>query len=640
MVSGSTTRPAEGQHRRPSSIADQAMMNSSVGQRPVLASTKQGPFSQTTDCVSLQGATASPTQQPATFGDIENAAALRDMLPSGRIAGGRAPCTGPGRGVITTSIDEGVELDSDLCSTASICSNFSRDSHIESVSSQGSASKNLFLLEGAGGGGSLARNEVFGELGQVLNTSSQSISTGIGSPFMSFDSNVEADLMSSLSSCVQPPGHASASPPPPLLQQANQNLVAATMTPPFSSKFSHGGAGAACRDNARACLRESRSPVSFREGRRASDEVLAHGVIAFRQRLRDTMKTRGVAELRKEMETLQSRYRPNLTEEELFQLQLEHVQYQEVCRRRQWSLDETQQPAIEHTVSNVRSLSSGSRKGSQKLNLGQSEQLSCGLTCAVVRGAGPLADPYGALQQTATAPYPLKMAEFIAKSSLHQNIIQNRLQQLLLQRTSHPGGPELLPSLHQQFQQLQIESSCPQGNTSHPLPQKPPALAPHYAALIVAGAVAPGCILPTFNFPAAPVPSQTDPTAAIASSTESGLATDSSATPLLVAKQEADFGAYKGGIGVPLHHSPVPPRLMRRHFVRQSSYKLTQQQVSQVVAVAGDEELELNNLLQWQPGCDLLPQLSPTFEETNEEEDGEGKDNNGKSPPPDSMDLA
>lgn len=626
------------------------MNSSSVGQRPVLASTKQGPFSQTTDCVSLQGATASPTQAPATFGDMENAAP--DILPSGRTpgvaTGGRAPGTGgPGRGVITTSIDEGVELDSDLCSTASICSNFSRDSHIESVSSQGSASKNLFLLEGAGGGGggSLARNEVFGEMGQVLNTSSQSISTGIGSPFMSFDSNVEADLMSSLSSCVQPPGHASASPPPTLLQQANQNLVAATTTPPFSSKFSHGGAGAACRgDNARACLRESRSPVSFREGRRASDEVLAHGVIAFRQRLRDTMKTRGVAELRKEMEKLQSRYRPNLTEEELFQLQLEHVQYQEVCRRRQWSLDETHQPSAEHTVSNVRSLSSGSRNGSQRLNFGQSEQLSCGLTCAVVRGAGPLADPYAALQQ---APYPLKMAEFIAKSSLHQNIIQNRLQQLLLQRTPHPGGggPELLPSLHQQFQQLQIESSsCPQGNPSHPLPQKTPALAPHYAALIGAGPVAPGCILPTFNFPAAAaaaLPSQTDPAAVASSSTEStALATDSSAAPLLVAKQEVDFGVYKGSIGVPLHHSPVPPRLMRRHFVRQSSYKLTQQQVSQVVSATGDEELELNNLLQWQPGCDLLPQLSPTFEETNEEEDGEGKDNNGKSPPPDSMDLA
>ena len=41
----------------------------------------------------------------------------------------------------------------------------------------------------------------------------------------------------------------------------------------------------------------SRSPVNFREGRRASDGLVAQGVVAFRQRLTDSEKARGVVEL-------------------------------------------------------------------------------------------------------------------------------------------------------------------------------------------------------------------------------------------------------------------------------------------------------------------------------------------------------
>lgn len=632
IVSSSCVR-SEAQHRRPSSIADQAMMNSSAGPRPVLASTKQGPFSQTTDCVSLQGAAASSTQQQTAFSDIENAS-LRDVLPSGKIpcAAVRQTSTGPGRGVITSSIDEGVELDSDLCSTTSICSNFSHDSQVECVSLQGSvlSSKNIFSLDGggSGGAGSIPQNDALTGMCQ-LNTSNQSISTGIGSPFMSFDSNVEAELMSSLSSCVQTSGLISASPPLPC---ANQTMTATTMTPPFSSKFSHAGTNAA-RDNARSCLRESRSPVSFREGRRASDEVLAHGVVAFRQRLRDTMKTRGVAELRKEMELLQNKYRPNLTEEELLQLQLEHVQYQEVCRRRQWSLDETQ-PAKDNNLSG-RSLSSSGRshKENQIFSLVHADPASPSLSCAMVRGAGTLVEPLVAVKQSG---YPLRTTEFANKLSLHQNIIQNRLQQIFLKRTISPAATsELLPGFHQQFQQLHIEPSS-QGNASLSVSQKPQTLAPHYA-LMSAGAITSGCILPTFNFLGTSV-SQLE-ASSLADSASSPVSNDATINSGAIlgqkAENSAEFGAYKC-IGVAMHHSHVPPRLMRRHFVRQSSYKLSQQAAHSVTTT--DEDLELNNLLQWQPGCDLLPQLSPTFEETNEEDDGESKEVSGKSPS--SMDLA
>ena len=58
LAAAESTRGADGRRRRPSSIADQAMMNSSATPRPVLASTRRGPFSQTTDCVTAGAAAA------------------------------------------------------------------------------------------------------------------------------------------------------------------------------------------------------------------------------------------------------------------------------------------------------------------------------------------------------------------------------------------------------------------------------------------------------------------------------------------------------------------------------------------------------------------------------------------------------
>ena len=90
-----------------------------------------------------------------------------------------------------------------------------------------------------------------------MNSSDQSISTGIGSPFTSFDSNIEADLMSSLSSCTQPSLTScvlptfGATPPGGAAHHANSgvlgngedgvpsNHLAVTMTPPISTKFAH-----------------------------------------------------------------------------------------------------------------------------------------------------------------------------------------------------------------------------------------------------------------------------------------------------------------------------------------------------------------------------------------------------------------
>nr|KAG5708727.1 hypothetical protein BaRGS_034944 [Batillaria attramentaria] len=56
---------------------------------------------------------------------------------------------------------------------------------------------------------------------------------------------------------------------------------------------------------------QTRSPVNFREGRRASDGLVAQGIIAFRQRLRESMRACGMMELRQEHHQLTSMFSSN-----------------------------------------------------------------------------------------------------------------------------------------------------------------------------------------------------------------------------------------------------------------------------------------------------------------------------------------
>ena len=214
--------------------------------------------------------------------------------------------------MITTSIDEGVEADmSDRDSEA-------KDSSESSAEFKAPAPPRL------------VHSNAFGDLSQLpiggINISETSISTGISSPFTSFDSNIEADLMSSLTSCAPIPGMAYTP-----QQPASAAAPVITMTPPTTSKFQHhSGRGEVVEgETVNLDRSQSRSPVNFREGRRASDGLVTHGIIAFRQRLREGGKTRGVGELRREMETLASQYGSQLTAEERQKLQEEHEQYQE-----------------------------------------------------------------------------------------------------------------------------------------------------------------------------------------------------------------------------------------------------------------------------------------------------------------------
>jgi len=337
-----------------------------------------------------------------------------------------------------------------------------------------------------------------------------------------------------------------------------------TMTPPFSSKFQHGGAGTrltakvggaggADAGGAGLVLRETRSPVSFREGRRASDGVMLaqHGVVvAFRQQLRDTTKTRGVAELRQQVATKKEQSRGHM---------------------RQLSLDGSHPTTS--TDADERPPKLGTKRRSYPSSADspvEEEPQKIGGTTAggyATRGAAPLGTqaaaapdpPSPATGGTAVVfPPPKSTAE-----SLHQNIVQTRLQQLL--QSARPGATPAtsqpaVSELHQQLQQLHVATTTPS---------------------------------------ASPTPASTVP------------------------KLPADVDGSGAAATAIFHSTVVPPRLMRRHFVRQSSHKMSAPPLSTTAGLTIDEDsLEL---LQWQPVCEMLPQLSPTFEEINEEDDAPGE---------------
>lgn len=629
-------------------------MNSSSPSRPALATTRRGPFSQTTDCVTATGGpgaavSASGTPQgqhgvpgsaagpatPATSGgattptysDIEHAAltgCLQEMFhgaarmaPGGRIVGGGhvTGVTSRGGSVITTSIDEGVELDSDLCSTASLCSNVSAgqatsgtthhaptDSHAMSGRT-GAVSHAASTASAASAAGSTTSGSVGGPVasGSSLPSShsicsQQSISTGIGSPFMSFDSNVEADLVSSLSSCNvagQHPGtgdggdaaagngagdHSSSSslgkpaakfylPATAAIGPSRPGVfIGATMTPPFCSKFVHGvarasaaaagcgngtsggllGVGTSCTAASSTSttgadvgagggggLRETRSPVSFREGRRASDGVMLarHGVvIAFRQRLRDTTKTRGVAELARGATAHPSGDDPSSSSNSSSNAcelgRLDRFKRDLSNKMRQWSLDDGTpsdgQAAPTSSDSRTPKLAKKRRNYPTSAESPDDEEphkiggMSGTVTGVSQRGghSGPFAviqtRLHRLLQTSSKNSYqqPTLPASAAVLSSASSSAIQPA--------SSSVGCPasELHP-IHQQMQQLHI--GC--GGAGGSAVGMPPAT-----------------------------------TASV--------------------ETTGDAAAVNSPAAAPLYHSTVvPPRLMRRHFVRQSSYK-------------------------------------------------------------------
>lgn len=253
--------------RRPSTIADQAVI--CPGHRaPVLADTKQGPFSQTTDCVQFHEVPNPVCQRQQMI--YTDPCSGRPLLPSwvGRVAPVSRifPQASVGRAIATTSIDEGVETDYDE----------------ENDGSKETAGQIpvLSAVAGAEGAGCLAKADAYGCFGRIGLPNQPLII-----PNASFDSNIELDVISNVSS----------SPSGSITSSAVPTDVADVPECP----------GDVPEEESTDDQRNSGLCVDFREGRRASDGLMVRGVLEFQQHLKKSMKTHGMAELRKELEKLQ-----------------------------------------------------------------------------------------------------------------------------------------------------------------------------------------------------------------------------------------------------------------------------------------------------------------------------------------------
>ncbi|XP_051494336.1 serine/threonine-protein kinase SIK2 isoform X2 [Apus apus] len=101
---------------------------------------------------------------------------------------------------------------------------------------------------------------------------------------------------------------------PSLKEMVLTNQQAPRMTPPFIGLRPANPAMQALSSQKRET--HNRSPVSFREGRRASDTSLTQGIVAFRQHLQNLARTKGILELNKVQllyEQMGSEEEPSLT---------------------------------------------------------------------------------------------------------------------------------------------------------------------------------------------------------------------------------------------------------------------------------------------------------------------------------------
>uniref|UniRef100_T1IL91 non-specific serine/threonine protein kinase n=1 Tax=Strigamia maritima TaxID=126957 RepID=T1IL91_STRMM len=176
--------------------------------------------------------------------------------------------------VIKTSIDEGVEVD--ICESSQSIQP-TRDSFAYYQLSQETA------------------------LNNTISTSSNN--------FESFDSQIESDLAASLPSCT----HSDSINVHPLQTKNNNRRSTYHRHNPLDLERSG-----------------MRSPINFREGRRASDGLVAQGVVAFRQRLCHLEKAGGMLELHqvhREHKQLQLRYQCSMTPDEAGKKQQQHMEY-------------------------------------------------------------------------------------------------------------------------------------------------------------------------------------------------------------------------------------------------------------------------------------------------------------------------
>ena len=643
----------------------------------------------------------SPSQQQL-FNDLEEATSevmnqdlvrpfMRHTSASCSSAGSAA---GVGGSVITSSIDEGVELDFsehelELCGDVTSVTGGGMTSQTSMQLSQlySDAFSQPFIDDVSShtapqlptpppppaGSHQQFTSEWYHRHSPASNTSSQSLNTSMSSPFTSFDSNIEADLLSSRSSGLQ-----SSTLPVNYSHYSTQNAsqhgqsvysnVTATMTPPVRSKFAHrprGGAG--CLDGGSGDeagdASGGESPLSFRQGRRASDGFMCQHVCAFRQRLRESMKTRGVAEIHKEMATLATRFKTCVPEQELRSLQQQHRVYQEETSLRQRSLEENPAAAAGATPE-ARSLSAKrmslpSPAYLDSLQLRSLKQLADKqLLQKDDAAAGASAGHAQSHKPPQSSSYSLKSCEFPSQKSLQQQLLHHRLQQKrqLFQRHGHTlsGPPASNQHFLRQFQQMHIEQAAPPSapsfaaSVAHPYSKA--SAAPGFVAR--AAAAAHDCSEQQRQMSGLQQQLATHDVSGVTQQQHGKLPHQSTVSYSLEQQLGTNFMQNVSGGGAgdasligdvtqtmspdlqaalaqqqqqqqptpppPPHHHPAHPSHHpphpSHHLVRQSSYKLAQQQPI-LPPFADDDRLMWHQATPGQP-----PPLSPMFEETGEDD--------------------
>ena len=276
-----------------------------------------------------QSTESAMSQANQLLGDIDSvptpgvSACLQDIIPQ--------PCVKTMQNLaghmITTSIDEGVEAD--------IMDGRDND---EIISHKGQT----YTKDGFGLG--LIPSSAFGDFSQLSNTSLCSIGTSTnGSPCTSFDSSLEADLVSSLSAFNSQ--HVGNNCYLPVCSSPSVTLPdgIASQAPPVGSstqsQYQHTEESIQDRS-------QNRSPVDFREGRRASDGLVAQGVIAFRQRLKESMRAPGMTELRSDHQQMQNIYGMNMAPSNLLPAQLEDKNCQQFSPGEQTSQKSRPRPLM------------------------------------------------------------------------------------------------------------------------------------------------------------------------------------------------------------------------------------------------------------------------------------------------------
>ncbi|XP_051896066.1 serine/threonine-protein kinase SIK2a isoform X1 [Pristis pectinata] len=123
----------------------------------------------------------------------------------------------------------------------------------------------------------------------VLPSTGKLFTVGNNPSLGSVDSEYDMGLMHSELSILEDT--------PPLAEVVLANQPMTRMTPPLIGIKPPNPAMEALTSQKREV--QNRSPVSFREGRRASDTSLTQGIVAFRQHLQNLARTKGILELNK-----------------------------------------------------------------------------------------------------------------------------------------------------------------------------------------------------------------------------------------------------------------------------------------------------------------------------------------------------